>query len=369
MNGPGLYIHVPFCFEKCPYCDFYSIKPDEYLVSSYLSALEREMDLRGARTALSYSTVYIGGGSPTFRRGIIEQIMEMVNRHFTILPGAEVTCESNPDLTTDIALELKAAGVNRLSLGFQSLHDGELERLGRRHTAAQCIQSFELARRFGFDNISVDLMYGIPEQSVSSFGRTLGAVLELRPEHLSAYALKIEEGTPFKVTPPSALPGDDCQAEMYEILLEETERHGLIQYEISNFAKSGFECRHNINYWKNGEYLGLGPGAHSHLKNRRSFNPRSIHAYVASDFESEPEGEDLTLEQVFAETMMLGLRMIDGIDVDAVKQKCGKDIRITHDTAIAKAMEHDLAKFDGKRLALTKKGLLLANQVMLEFME
>jgi len=369
MNGPGLYIHVPFCFEKCPYCDFYSVKPNEYLVSSYLSALGREMDRRGARAALCYSTIYIGGGSPTFRRGIIEQIMEMVHRYLIILPGAEVTCESNPELTPDIALELKAAGVNRLSLGFQSLNDGDLERLGRRHTAAQCIQSLELARRVGFDNISVDLMYGIPEQSVSSFRRTLGAVLELRPEHLSAYALKIEEGTPFGVNPPSALPGDECQAEMYELLLEETEHHGYVQYEISNFAQSGFECRHNINYWKNGEYLGLGPGAHSHLKNRRSFNPRSIQAYVASDFETEPGGEDLTLDQVFAETMMLGLRMIDGIDVDVVKRKCGKDIRITHGTAIAKAVEHGLAKFDGTRFALTRKGLLLANQVMLEFMD
>ncbi|MEW6244273.1 MAG: radical SAM family heme chaperone HemW [Bacillota bacterium] len=367
MNGPGLYIHVPFCHEKCPYCDFYSVRPDEYLVSSYLSALGREMDRRGARASLCYSTIYIGGGSPTFRRGLVERIMEMVYHYLIIRPGAEVTCESNPDLTQDLAQELKAAGVNRLSLGLQSLDDGDLERLGRRHTAAQCIKSLDVARRAGFDNISVDLMYGVPEQSVSSFRQTLRAVLALSPEHVSAYALKIEEGTPFGENPP--LPGDECQAEMYELLLQETEDHGYVQYEISNFAQSGFECRHNINYWKNGEYLGLGPGAHSHLKNRRSSNPRSIQAYVASDFETEPGGEDLTSGQILAETVMLGLRMIEGIDVDEIKRRCGQDIRTTHATAISKAVEHGLARFDGTRFALTRKGLLLANQVMLEFME
>lgn len=275
----SLYIHVPFCLTKCNYCDFLSIAFDEAVARKYVEALRREIRLRGGR---KIETIYIGGGTPTVLPvDSIEDIFKTVRDYFEIAKDAEITIEANPGtLDTKKTKALAGLGINRLSIGVQSLNDKELRFLGRCHTAEEAMKAIDSP---GFENFSADLIYGIPGQSMRSWQNTVKCALSSGPAHISAYELTAERGTPFyedvmsgKVnTPPEAL-----VVEMFEHGLDAFEKAGLMHYEISNFARPGLECRHNLNYWKRGEYVGLGAGAHSFEAGRRSKNTGYVFKYI-----------------------------------------------------------------------------------------
>lgn len=345
MSNPrGLYIHVPFCVSKCPYCDFYSLAFSRQAAADYTKAVIRNF----ARYDEPFDTVYFGGGTPVLLHEHIGEILRAVN----IAAGAEITAEANPCLCTDRALyDLRSAGVNRLSLGVQSLCDSELSALGRRHSAAQAKSAVLTAGAAGFDNISADLMLATPGQTADSLSRTITKLCELPITHVSAYLLKTEPNTPFGKNPPK-LPGEDETAELYLSAVKQLSAAGFAQYEISNFAKSGFESRHNLKYWRREEYLGIGPAAHSFYGGRRFAVPRDLAAFVAAD-EQPTELTDAAPDE-FEERVMLGLRLSEGIPEELWKPLSGALRRIPE----------KYYSISGGRLSLTAEGFLLSNEII-----
>lgn len=298
MKNPdtlGIYLHIPFCLKKCLYCDFCSfpVEGDKDVREAYCRELCRRM--RNARALCSdrtVDTVYIGGGTPTLLPAdCFSMLFDTLRESFSLSPDCEISCECNPATADGVLLgHIRTLGVNRLSIGLQSMHANELAALGRLHSTADFLSVFSTARKVGFDNISVDLMYGIPEQSPESFSATLDAVCALSPEHVSAYGLKIEENTPFflrRNTLP--LPDEDAEFSMYRLCTDKLAAAGYAKYEISNFAKPGRECRHNLRYWQEEEYLGFGVAAHSCFGGERFGNSRDLAAFLA--------GEDITAER------------------------------------------------------------------------
>jgi oxygen-independent coproporphyrinogen-3 oxidase len=358
----SLYIHVPFCLTKCSYCDFLSIAFDEAVARRYLEALRREIRLRGGR---KIETVYVGGGTPTVLSiDAIEEIFKTVSDYFEIEKDAEITIEANPGtLDAEKTKALADLGVNRLSIGVQSLNDKELRFLGRCHTAAEALKAIESP---GFDNFSVDLIYGIPGQSMRSWQSTLKRALSSGPSHISAYELTAEPGTPFYEDMESGrveLPPEALVVEMFEQGLETFEKNGLLHYEISNFARPGLECRHNLNYWKRGDYVGLGAGAHSFEGGRRMKNTGYVFKYIESLSKGllpVEESVDVSAEDEIKEIIFLGLRMTRGIDASKM--------RFVADAA-EELIEDGLMSIEGGRLKLTRKGLLLANAVAVSLFE
>ena len=266
MRSLGLYIHIPFCKAKCIYCDFYSLPRAEGQMDAYVSALTAQLAAWRERTAdCTVDTVYFGGGTPSYLGpDCLCRLLDAVFQSYRVAPGAEITLEANPDSAQDISAlrQLHDAGFDRLSLGMQSADDAELRRIGRVHTYAQTVRAVENARAAGFDNLSLDLIYGLPEQTMTRWQANLDAALSLAPEHLSCYGLKVEEGTPlFAQRKRFTLPDDDAQADMYLYAVDFLAQHGYEQYEISNFCRSGRESCHNSRYWALSEYLGFGPGA------------------------------------------------------------------------------------------------------------
>ena len=284
-TNPGVYIHVPFCAAKCPYCNFYSVKAEESLMDAYTEQICRALAASAERWQRRADTLYFGGGTPILlgaRR--IERIVSTARRHFG-LQNAEITLEANPASTLEETLrDLFAAGVNRLSFGMQSADEEELRILGRRHTAKEAARAVAHAQAAGFSNISLDLMLGIPQQTAQSVEKSIGFCAETGITHISAYLLKIEEGTPFDRNGVAArCPDPDEQAERYLQAVEALARHGFCQYEISNFAKPGFHSRHNCKYWLGAEYLGLGQAAHSMMDGRRFFFPWDLAGFLAAE--------------------------------------------------------------------------------------
>ena len=281
----GIYIHIPFCKSKCDYCDFYSLPGREDLAGAYAATLRAHMEETAPRArGCLVDSVYFGGGTPLMLGDqAVCELLKRVKKLFQVDRAGEITVEVNPDSVDGKALKrLRRAGFNRLSIGMQSAHDAELSAVGRPHTFAQTCQAVEWARKAKFKNVSLDLIYGLPGQSLESWRETLEAAIALEPEHISGYGLKVEEGTPLcrRVAAGETLPDDDFQADAYLMMVELLARRGYEQYEISNFAKPGFASRHNLRYWRMEPYLGFGPGAHSDFGGRRYSFVRDLEGYI-----------------------------------------------------------------------------------------
>lgn len=330
----GIYIHIPFCIKKCAYCDFNSYSDIRDMSYSYGKAVISEIKNSPYKNK-KIDTVYIGGGTPTcIDEKILIDILATLRESFDVAEGAEITVECNPG-TADFKklLALRRAGFNRLSIGCQSADDKLLKKIGRIHTFEDFTDCFFDARRAGFENISIDLMFGLPGQTNEIWLDTLRKITELGPEHISAYSLKIEEGTPFfemKSRGELSVPDDDANREMYDIAVEFLKKQGYCRYEISNFSKAGFESRHNLIYWTLGEYIGFGAGAHSFAGGRRFFSPLGVSDYI--DFvgrggRAENGAEMESEADMMCEFMFLGLRLDRGVSESEFKKRFGKGIR------------------------------------------
>ena len=369
-----LYIHIPFCIAKCDYCDFYSIPVGRSGADwswKYVYALLKEMDLR-RNIAGNLRTVYIGGGTPTLLSSEqIAAILSGVKEIFSIVSGAEITIEANPGTVSERQFDaLREAGTNRVSIGVQSLSGRELCTLGRSHTAEDSFAAVSAARKAGFDNISLDLIYGIPGQHMDIWENTMRRALELFPEHVSAYELTPEESTPLHANLTRgvyALPDESLVIEMYYAALEKMKAHGYLHYEISNFAKPGHESVHNLNYWDRGEYLGVGAGAHSYFKGKRTSNIPDLYRYMESINNSVmPVDEDTTVteQDQFNEMIFLGLRKTEGLDMRLMPDK----ERLLKNEAVVALQRHGLIEIEDCYLRLTVKGLVMSTEVMVQIL-
>jgi oxygen-independent coproporphyrinogen-3 oxidase len=375
MDVFGVYIHIPFCQAKCLYCDFNSYPNQEPLFGGYATALVREIGTAGPVRA---RTIYIGGGTPTvLPLSLLARILDGARKTFAVDEDAEISIEANPGTVDAAGLAgLRALGVHRLSLGVQSFDDGQLRLLGRIHTVSEAIEAFQAARRAGFENINLDLIYGLPGQALASWQATLERALALYPDHVSLYALTVEEGTPLagsiaQGTVPQ--PDADLAAEMYEHAERVLRARGYLHYEISNWARTpAHVCRHNLIYWRNEPYLGLGAGAHSWAGGRRWANVAWPADYVARVLDgkrpvSTEEEIDRALE--IGETMIMGLRLVeDGVSFERFRTRFGLDLRRNFEGALAELADVGLIEMDAERVRLSERGHLLGNQVFLRFL-
>ena len=368
----GLYIHIPFCKAKCAYCDFYSLAHSEEKMDAYMAALLRHLEEVAPRAAgMQVDTVYFGGGTPSYLgTARLCRILQTVLRRYGVARDAEITLEANPDSAGDWKelRKLRRAGFNRLSLGVQSTDDALLRRIGRVHTYEQVQQAVTAARKAKIENLSLDLIYGLPDQTMEDWQRTLADAVALGPEHLSCYGLKVEEGTPlWQQRQQLTLPDDDAQADMYLYTVAALEEAGYRQYEISNFAKPGRESRHNLKYWSMEEYAGFGPGAHSDFGGVRYGYVRDLDGYIAGRLVlSESEGES-TLARDY-EYVMLSLRTAAGIDRRTFENRYRQRFE---------PMEELFLQYEGAGLAvrteggwrLTPKGFLVSNSIIAALQE
>ena len=394
-GGPlGLYVHVPFCETKCPYCDFNTYAGIEPLAPAYVAALVRELSLWGAMLGRpDVTTVFLGGGTPSYLPAdSIAAVLATARRRFALADDAEVTLEANPGDFDEAKLAAYLdCGVNRLSIGVQSLDDGLLRILGRRHSAREAKRAYRMARAAGFHNVSVDLMYGLPRQSAETWRETLREVLALEPPHVSAYCLTLEEGTPMRRWVQSGQlpePDADLAADMYEHAQDALGSAGYRHYEISNWARTGYESRHNLTYWRNRPYLGVGPGAHSYLGAYRFSNLNSPREYVSRLQEAPLSAEPLSdgptrqtldafpvvadVEEIaprleMAETLMMGLRLDAGIAQDDFARRFGVSLSHAYGDTLADLHSLGLLETADGRLKLTPKARLLANEVFARF--
>lgn len=367
----GLYIHVPFCKQKCIYCDFYSLPHQESRMDDYTAAVCAHLTETAPFAAgHCVDTVYIGGGTPTYlgpdRLG---KILKTVHKKYRVAKDAEITLEANPDSAGDwkILRALRRAGVNRVSLGMQSACDAELSAIGRVHTQAQTAAAVEAVRRAGIKNLSLDLIYGLPDQTPERWQENLSAAVALEPEHLSCYGLKVEEGTPlFQRREAYNLPGDDAQADMYLYTVEFLERMGYVQYEISNFARPGMESRHNLKYWHLDEYAGFGPGAHSDFGGVRYAYARDLDAYIRGVATGAPmlsESERIPPLDRDTEYVMLGLRLREGLDPKEFERRFRRRFNCFV-PFLEQCRQNGYACEEEGRWHLTPKGFLVSNQII-----
>ncbi len=367
MTSRAVYIHLPFCRRKCGYCSFISCAGRERDIPACLDALRQEIEARAGGQAVP--SVFFGGGTPSLLS--VEQVTDLLStlrEHFDVAQDAEITMEANPGtVDEDYLVGLHRAGVNRLSLGVQRFDDVELETLGRIHTVAEAREAFAAARRAGFDNVNLDLIYGLPDDSLAAWRRSLEAALALAPEHLALYALTLEDETPLgravaagEVTPPDA----DLAADQYELAEELLAAAGYEHYEISNWARPGHECRHNLVYWDNGNYLGFGVAAHSSEDGRRYANTNDLDAYLAAGGRA-PLSLDETLDAATrrAETLILGLRQGRGIDPREMSSRLGVDVSAGYFGRFAELAIAGLLEEKNGRFRLTPRGRLLSNEV------
>lgn len=383
----GLYIHIPFCKQKCQYCDFNSYAGKENLIETYMKWVEFELKGVGEGNRVDYEnnlddlivvkSIYIGGGTPSFIDSkYIERIMEIVKECYTIDINAEITIEVNPGTVSQKKLETYLnSGINRISIGLQSTHNEILSKLGRVHSYEEFLYTYNLARKVGFKNINVDLMLGLPNQSLNDLQESITEVVNLEPEHISVYSLIIENGTPFceKLEKQEiALPSDELERAMYWETKRKLEKAGYTHYEISNFAKPGFESKHNLSCWNQEEYIGIGASAHSYTNNVRYSNIDSIEDYIRN-YENGNEIDNFVFhekqnkESKMKEFMMLGLRKIQGIHIQDFKNKFGENPIYLYKKELEKLVNEELLEIDGDIIKLTDKGIDLANLVWEEF--
>lgn len=384
-----LYIHIPFCIRKCAYCDFLSFAAPERAYREYVDKLIEEIHGQSGNFAgYCVTTVFVGGGTPSVLPAfLIEELFAVLYQCFDIAEDAEITLEANPGTLTMEKLEVyRQSGINRLSIGLQSADDQELRYLGRIHSYDDFLKSYQRARQAGFDNINVDLMSALPGQTVHSWKTTLRKVMMLRPEHISAYSLIIEEGTPFygrygQAIPESGesalwslpnLPDEDTDREMYHLTREIMEAQGYGRYEISNYARPGYECRHNIGYWNGTEYLGLGLGASSYTFGFRYHNTADFKEYLSLDlYESGSAARDikeLSLEERMEEFMFLGLRMMQGVSGSEFLERFGQNMWNVYSTVLPKLQEQGLIEVNAPWVRLTELGIDVSNAVLCEFL-
>ena len=371
MKSLGIYVHIPFCVQKCLYCDFCSFaNAEDSLASEYVDELCRRIEAQAeSMTDSLVNTVYFGGGTPTLlTEGQFARMMETIRRSCRLSENCEITCECNP-ATADLAKfrALRQLGVNRISIGLQSVHNEELRRLGRIHSYEDFLATFRDAREAGFDNISVDLMYALPEQSLAAFEESLETVAELAPEHISVYGLKIEEGTPFaRMRERLILPDEDEELSMYLACTQVLERHGYHKYEISNFSKAGHESRHNLRYWRGEEYLGFGVAAYSYFAGARFGNSRDISAFLCGEMMVEDE-EHLSDSDLRSEYLILRLRLTEGIDPAEFEERFGVSLR-----SVAPSLDAwigaGLMKESEGRVAFTDRGFFVSNAILSELL-
>lgn len=362
-NMFGLYIHIPYCRSKCRYCDFYSTPCPDGVPEAYIDALCREMDRFSpcGSTPLRPDTLYFGGGTPSLLTPA--QAARLI-RAAGPVPDAEITLEANPETVTPERLAaFRRAGVNRLSLGIQTARDDSLARLGRRHTAAQSRRALGMAVQAGFTDISGDLMLALPAYTMAELDETIALLAESGCTHISGYLLKIEPNTVFGKRPPEALPGDDAAADFYLAAVEKLAALGYAQYEISNFARPGFESRHNRIYWDCGDYLGLGPAAHSCMGGKRFCYAPDTAAFLqdaaAPIMDGSCGAEDY---------LILQLRLRKGLDLDAYKTLYGKQFSTAQLAFVQNCVRAGYATFDGRILALTPAGLIVQNSILAQLL-
>jgi oxygen-independent coproporphyrinogen-3 oxidase len=372
LNKPekiALYIHIPFCWQKCGYCSFVSYAGQEGLIPQYIQALKDEMKLRSRHEPVG--TVYFGGGTPsllTVRQA--GELLDTMKRAFNISAVQEVSLEANPGTVSLAYLrELLGMGINRISLGVQNFNDGELQCLGRIHTAAEATQAFRLAGRAGFNNINLDLIYGIPGQGLGSWRSNLQKALELSPQHISLYSLTLEEGTPMSAQVGKGdleLPSNNALAEQYELAEELLGNSGYQHYEISNWALPDYECRHNLTYWQYQPYLGLGLAAHSFLQSRRQANTSNLEKYLLSIEQGQVPlemDEHIDVEMQLSEAMILGLRLTRGLQLERITADYNINPLEKFAAPIAEMQQAGLLILEDGYLRLTPRGRLLGNEV------
>jgi len=389
LSSLSVYVHIPFCRKRCVYCDFNTYAEKENLVPEYVNAVLGEIEFYKNNLAGKFylKTIYFGGGTPTLLSpGDFERIINTIVCYIDLDKEIEISTEANPtNLSGDYLLNLQKAGINRLSIGAQSAILQELQVLGRTHSAADIKQAVKNAGRAGFTNINVDLMYGIPRQTLKSFKQSLEFAASLKPQHLSIYGLGVEEGTPLSGMVKNGvydLPDEEVSAAMYEYAMETLAEGGFNQYEISNWAKSDdrdFRSQHNLQYWRNKDYLGIGAGAHSHVENRRWYNSAEIENYISKSkkassdvFPAVEAITNLTNIDHIKEAMMMGLRLTEeGVNISALSEKYEIKIEQYYKKEISRLVAIGLVKNQttskGEVLRLTRKGRLLGNQVFQEF--
>ncbi len=385
MEGLELYLHIPFCKRKCSYCDFASCAGREELILPYCRAVKREIALRAAEYGpLPVCTAYIGGGTPSLLPPhVLEEMLDSLFDAFPLVPGAEVTCEANPGtLTIDFLRMLRAKGVNRLSLGAQALQERLLHTLGRIHRWEQVEDSVLMARQAGFDNLNIDLMFGLPGQSRADFAQTLASAVSLSPEHVSCYGLILEEGTPLFTQAGKgelSLPKEAEERAMYGDALRLLKKAGLAPYEISNFALPGRACRHNLGYWQGASYLGFGAAAHSRMPSDdglgayiRFGNTGSLEEYISGMEQGViplKERSAVSPREAEFETLMLGLRVLRGVAEADFLRRHGRTLTEAFGSKISPLVEGGLLKYANGYLRLTRRGMDVQNAVLVDLMD
>ena len=373
--GPvlGLYVHIPFCSALCNYCNFNRGLFDADLKLRYVGALERE--IRGKADGTPADTIFFGGGTPSLLEPCeVQGVIDACRESFALAAGAEITLEANPETVTHDRLRgFRDAGVNRVSFGVQSFRDEELLRLSRLHSAGRAQEAFEMARRAGFDNVSLDLMMWLPQQTVAQWFSSVEALIALGPEHASLYLLEIYPNAPLKDTMArsrwSVAPDDDA-ADMYLGAMSRLDDAGYVQYEISNVSKAGRQSRHNLKYWSDGEWLGFGCGAHSTRRGVREKNIASAEDYVQAVDAGKAvttERRLLSVQEQLEEAVFMGLRLAEGVRLDSVRSRYGVDLWECYGEELASFLDQRLLIYDGGVLRLTRSGMLLANEVMSVF--
>lgn len=387
MKEVGIYVHIPFCKHKCYYCDFISFADKNSLIEEYIKWLKYEIKEVGQGNRLDYEnklddlvlvkTIYIGGGTPSFIESkYITEILKTIEENFVVDEDAEITMEMNPGTVDENKLkDYYNCGINRLSIGLQETNNALLKEIGRIHTYEDFENTYSLARNVGFKNINVDLMLGLPNQNILDLENSINKILDLDPEHISVYSLILEENAVLKNKVDQGiltLPEDEMERKMYYTVKNMLENNGYIHYEISNFAKKGFESKHNLDCWSQKEYMGFGAAAHSYTNNFRFSNIENIEEYI-NNFKNNKEEDNLIFhekqnrESKMKEYMMLGLRKIEGVNIQQFKNKFVENPIFIFRKEIEKLVNEELLEVDGNFIKLTKKGLDLANLVWEEF--
>jgi len=369
MKETALYMHVPFCKQKCLYCDFPSFCNMENFMESYVEALGEEIN---AIKNIKIRTIFIGGGTPTYLNSETLKKLEEIIGKLELKGCKEFTMEGNPGTFTEEKLKImKDMGVNRLSIGLQATQNDLLKRIGRIHNYEEFIKSYNMARKFGFDNINIDLMFGLPGQTNKMWNETLEKVIKLEPEHLSCYSLIIEEGTPFyNMYNENNLPDEEVVIEMYETAKKILKKNSYFQYEISNFSKKTYECKHNIVYWNLENYIGIGSSAHSYYNGKRYRNESNVKKYIEKIKKEQTAVVEIlenTLQDDMEEFVFLGLRKIEGIEIKEFEKRFKKDIYSVYGEVIKKHKEKNLLIESNGKLHLTNRGIEISNYVLSDF--